>query len=182
MSKSNPQSRILIGSNIWNVGVIDNIDFKQSSFAWGNIYDATRSTVHATLRLLFQFILPIKLSSISNNSVELSESTFIFGQNQEANELIQNFGKIIEGFFSWELNNQSILSWNQDFSMEIINKKIIEIYNTGNLLPPANIVILEAGGNPNNNDDIAKTCEQYFIDLNLNNDESINVCCDEAIF
>ncbi|GES76810.1 zinc finger BED domain-containing protein 1-like [Rhizophagus clarus] len=45
--------------------------------------------------------------------------------------------------------------------------------NTDNLLPPANIVILEAGGNPNNNDDIAKACDQYFTDLNLNDDEII---------
>ena len=66
--------------------------------------------------------------------------------------------------------------------MEIINKKIIETYNFGSLLPPANVVILEAGGNPNNNDDIAKACDQYFIDLNLNNNENIYVCCDEAIF
>jgi hypothetical protein len=66
--------------------------------------------------------------------------------------------------------------------METINKKIIEIYNTRNLLPPANVVILEAGGNPNNDDDIAKACDQYFTDLNINNDESINICCDEAIF
>ncbi|RIA99093.1 hypothetical protein C1645_731112 [Glomus cerebriforme] len=66
--------------------------------------------------------------------------------------------------------------------MEIINKKIIEIYNNGNLLPPANVVILKAGGNLNNNDDIEKACDQYFTDLNVNNNESINICCDEAIF
>ena len=95
---------------------------------------------------------------------------------------MQDFKKIIEGFFLWELNNENMLNWNQDFDMEIINKKIIEIYNTSNLLPLANVVILEASGNPNNNDDIAKACDQYFIDLNLSNNESINVCCDEAIF
>jgi len=41
MLKSNPQSRIVTGSNIWNICIIDNIDFKQNSFAWGNIYDTT---------------------------------------------------------------------------------------------------------------------------------------------
>ncbi|PKC70635.1 hypothetical protein RhiirA1_454521 [Rhizophagus irregularis] len=182
MSTSNPQSRIITGSKIWNVCVIDNIDFKQKSFAWGNIYDATQSTTHAILRLLFQFVLPIELSLISTDPVELSENTFIFGENQEANEIIQNFKKIIESFFLWEFNNENILSWNQNFDIEIINKKIIEIYNTCSLLPPANVVILEAGGNPNNNDDIAKACDQYFVDLNISNNESINVCCDEAIF
>jgi len=83
----------------------------------------------------------------------------------------------------WELNNENILSWNQDFDIEIINKKITEIYtNINNLLLPANIVILEANGNPNNNDDIAKACDQYFVDLNIDYNEGINVCCDEAIF
>ncbi|GBB88997.1 hypothetical protein RclHR1_15620003 [Rhizophagus clarus] len=156
--------------------------FKQSSFTWGNIYDTTRSTTHAILRLLFQFNLPIKLSSISNESISLLENTFIFGQNQIANEIIQDFGRIIKSFFLWELNNENTLNWNQNFNIEIINKKIIEEYNTSNFLPPANIVILEADGNSNNNDDIAKACDQYFTDLNISNNESINVCCDEAIF
>ena len=49
-------------------------------------------------------------------------------------------------------------------------------------MPPTNIIILEAGGNPNNNNDIAKLYDQYFIDLNFNNNKSINVCCDKAIF
>ena len=76
-----------------------------------------------------------------------------------------------------------MLIWNQDFDIEIINKKITEIYtNINNLLLPANIVILEANGNPNNNDDIAKACDQYFVDLNIDYNEGINVCCDEAIF
>ncbi|GES84165.1 hypothetical protein GLOIN_2v1785590 [Rhizophagus clarus] len=149
---------------------------------WSNIYNTTRSTTHAILHLLFQFVLPIELSTISNNSIELLENTYIFGQNQEANEIIQNFRKIIDDFFLWELNNDNILNWNQNFDMKIINKKIIEIYNIGNLLSLANVVILEAGGNPNNNDDIAKACNQYFIDLNINNDENVNICCDEAIF
>jgi hypothetical protein len=65
---------------------------------------------------------------------------------------------------------------------KLLIKKIIEIYNIGNLLPPANIIILKAGGNPNNNNNIAKVYDQYFIDLNINNDENINVYCDKAIF
>ncbi len=48
-------TRLLKGSNIWNVCVIDNIDFKEKSFTYGNIYDTTRSSSHATLRLVFQF-------------------------------------------------------------------------------------------------------------------------------
>src|SRR5436305_14655591 len=136
--------------------------------------------MHATLCLLFQFTLLIELSLISNNSVKLLKDTYIFRQNQEASKIIQDFEKIINSFL-WNSNNESILNWNQNFDMEIINKKIIETYNFGSLLPPANVVILEAGGNPNNNNNIAKACDQYFIDLNLNNNENVYVCCDEAI-
>ena len=41
---------------------------------------------------------------------------------------------------------------------------------------------MEADENSNNNKDIAKACDKYFDDLDLNNDENINVCCNEAIF
>src|SRR5581483_5528859 len=102
MSTSNPQLRIITGPKIWNVCVIDNIDFKQSSFAWGNIYDVTRLITHAILRLVFQFTLPIDLSLISDCSIELLENTFIFGRNYEANKVMQTFEKIIEGFFLWK--------------------------------------------------------------------------------
>ena len=121
MSISNPQSRIITGPKIWNVCVIDNIDFKQNTFAWGNIYDVTRSSAHATLRLLFQFVLPIELSTISNNLIELSENTFIFGRNQEANEIVQVFEKVIEDFFLWKLNDENGLNWDQNFDMELSN-------------------------------------------------------------
>ena len=79
MSISNPQSQIINESKIWNICIIDNIDFKQTSFAWDNIYDTTQSTMHAILRLLFQFALPIELSSIPDKSVQLLEDTYIFG-------------------------------------------------------------------------------------------------------
>ena len=46
--------RIWKEPNIWNICVIDNIDFKEKTFTYGNIYDATRHSSHATLRLLFQ--------------------------------------------------------------------------------------------------------------------------------
>ncbi|RHZ76929.1 hypothetical protein Glove_187g65 [Diversispora epigaea] len=39
---------------IWNLAIIDNIDFKIKSFSFGNIYDVTRETLHATLRIAFQ--------------------------------------------------------------------------------------------------------------------------------
>ncbi|RHZ90049.1 hypothetical protein Glove_8g125 [Diversispora epigaea] len=48
--------------------------------------------------------------------------------------------------------------------------------------PPAHLVILEAGDNPNNDANINAACEQYFNDLKINNNSKIEVVEDEAIF
>jgi hypothetical protein len=36
-------ANLRLGLNVWNVAVIDNIDFKDLIFRYGNIYDATRN-------------------------------------------------------------------------------------------------------------------------------------------
>jgi len=41
MSAADPTSCLKKNSKIWNVCVIDNIDFKEKSFTFGNIYDLT---------------------------------------------------------------------------------------------------------------------------------------------
>ena len=56
-----PKSRLLQDTKIWNVSVIDNIDFIEWTFTYGNIFDTTRKTVHAILRMVFQFTMPIQL-------------------------------------------------------------------------------------------------------------------------
>lgn len=58
MEKSDYTKWLIYNSNIWNLAIIDNIDFKKKSFKYGNIYDAMHSSSHATLRMTFQ----IKLS------------------------------------------------------------------------------------------------------------------------
>ncbi|PKK64007.1 hypothetical protein RhiirC2_757404, partial [Rhizophagus irregularis] len=39
---ANPTDRIHYNENIWNLGIIDNVDFKESTFGYGNIFDATK--------------------------------------------------------------------------------------------------------------------------------------------
>ena len=70
LNQINPKNRLLKGNNIWNVSVIDNIDFKEKSFTFGNIYDTTRATTHATIRIVFQFELLNSIESISDNEKE----------------------------------------------------------------------------------------------------------------
>ncbi len=47
---------------------------------------------------------------------------------------------------------------------------------------PLHIVIFKAEGNPSNDKDIFATCEKYIEDLKLVKEQSIEICCDEAIF
>ncbi|PKY63314.1 hypothetical protein RhiirA4_433098, partial [Rhizophagus irregularis] len=37
-----PTDRIQRDKNIWNLGIIDNVDFKEATFGYGNIFDAIR--------------------------------------------------------------------------------------------------------------------------------------------
>ena len=104
MSNANPYSYLISGSGVWNVCVIDNIDFKQKSFAWGNIYDVTRSTTHAILRLVFQFTLPFDISLITDETIELNEDNFMIGRNKDADDVMQSLGNIIQQFLAFENN------------------------------------------------------------------------------
>ena len=46
----NVQDRLIRGENIWNLCIIDNIDFREETFAYDNIFDTTRKTTHATFK------------------------------------------------------------------------------------------------------------------------------------
>ncbi|RHZ84801.1 hypothetical protein Glove_74g102 [Diversispora epigaea] len=148
MSNTDPRLHLISGSNIWNICVIDNIDFKQSSFSW------------------------------EDETIELNEHNFTIGLNEDANKVVLSFEDIILQLLSFNNNN----NFNRNFNIEIINKKITEIFSNNSHLPPANIVILEAGNNPNSDEDIKQSCDQYFKDLNISTNRYINICCDEAIF
>jgi len=75
MERSNPLSRLIQGSNVWNLAIIDNIDFKEKSFKFGNIYDVTRGNSHATLRMAFQIQLPIEIETGPEPVIELNADT-----------------------------------------------------------------------------------------------------------
>jgi hypothetical protein len=95
--------------------------------------------------------------------------------------MLIKFEKIIEQSLNFNQNNQSI-EYLQNFDYDIINTKIIEQIDIDFQYPIPKVIILEAGGNPNKDDEIFAACNKYFEDLNLNNNESIEICCDEAIF
>ena len=91
MELADPKLRIWKKPNIWNIAVIDNIDFKEKAFTYRNIYNATRNSSHATLHLLFQYQLPVELSSIPNDEIQLNEDMKLFGENLISNNVLSIF-------------------------------------------------------------------------------------------
>jgi len=82
--------------NIWNLAIIDNIDFKQKTFSFGNIYDTTRDTSHTTLRMVFQSKISNHLVSRQEEVIALNEATHIFGMNFTTKEALNRFQNILE--------------------------------------------------------------------------------------
>jgi hypothetical protein len=183
MELADPTIRIKKSSNIWNICVIDNIDFKEKTFTYGNIYDATRTSSHATLRLLFQYELPIEVDSISNDEIQLDTNTKLYGENLVGTEIITIFNSIFIQLLNSNDNNFST-NYSSSYNVEIFNEKILNHFCNNDLssYPPVHVVILEAGDNPNNDKNINLACEQYFNDLQLGDNSKIEVVCDEAIF
>ena len=109
-----PASRLKIGLNIWNLAVIDNIDIKDHTFSYGNIFNVVRNTSHATLKMVFQFELSETATNLTFEPV-LKES--IFSKNQFINEWINKFNFIINNLYQKN---------NRDFGTENINILIQE--------------------------------------------------------
>ena len=99
LSQINPKNRLLKGENIWNVSVIDNIDFKEKTFAYGNIFDTTRNSFYATLRMVFQFTLPSSLKSIidnnnNNDNDNDNDDIILFGESNFTDDLLNKYEEI----------------------------------------------------------------------------------------
>ncbi|RHZ63288.1 hypothetical protein Glove_330g51 [Diversispora epigaea] len=104
-------------SNIWNVCVIDNIDFKEKTFTYGNIYDTTRTSSYATLRLLFQFKLPIEINSIFNDKIQLDKNTKLFGENSITKEVITIFNSIFIQLLNFYINNNFSIQYLSSYNV-----------------------------------------------------------------
>src|SRR5688572_3960313 len=91
MEKSNPAKRLIKGNNIWKLAVIDNIDFKEKTFKFGNIYDVIRDSSHATLKMVFQVHLPFEVENSLEPVIGLITDTPLFGINQNINEILTIF-------------------------------------------------------------------------------------------
>ncbi|GET01423.1 hypothetical protein GLOIN_2v1482460 [Rhizophagus clarus] len=75
MNRIDPSKCLIKGNDIWNLAIIDNIDFKEKTFKFSNIYDITRGSFHATLQIAFQIKLLIEAETRSEQIIELTAET-----------------------------------------------------------------------------------------------------------
>jgi hypothetical protein len=170
MLEANPQRRLKSGPNVWNLAVIDNIDFKEKTFRAGNLFDNTRDTAHATLRMVFQFEMPdLNISSSIPNTLEDN----LCGRNSFTEQLMERLTQIFKRLIAEHPNK---------FAMDEINDALKKVVEKGCNVSSPTVVILEAGPAPNSNPAAHKTCDMYIEDLELNQGDSLDIACDEAIF
>src|SRR4051812_547842 len=181
METSNPAGRLIQGSNIWNLAIIDNIDFKEKSFKFGNIYDVTRESSHATLRMAFQMQLPFEINHGPEQVIELTAETPLFGMNEGVDKTLKIFQQIIYELLDFKKINEKLF-YNTNFNSETIKCIILSRLDRGCYGPSPNVIILEPGSNPNSDEEILHVAKMYKEDFAMESHSFLDIVADEAIF
>ncbi|PKK58017.1 hypothetical protein RhiirC2_796988 [Rhizophagus irregularis] len=172
-----PTSQILHGETIWNLGIIDNIDFKETTFGYGNIFDAIRGNSHATLRMLFQYQLP-ELPEILEVQEIIHNQQQLFGQNSFSQKTFHTFNLVFEKLLAFSEN----FTYQSDFDESDIRNQIMTYFKVGCNFSPPNVIILNAGDPPSSDSAVHKCLKMYENEISIGNNDYINVVADEAIF
>src|SRR2546423_15429460 len=101
--------------NVWNLAVVNNIDFKEKNFKFDNIYDITQKSSHTTLRMAFQMQLLIDIIR-PEEVVELTVNISLFDMNPEISNIFQ---ETLEELLNFK-NIHNELSYKKDFDVENI--------------------------------------------------------------
>uniref|UniRef100_U9V7M7 Uncharacterized protein n=1 Tax=Rhizophagus irregularis (strain DAOM 181602 / DAOM 197198 / MUCL 43194) TaxID=747089 RepID=U9V7M7_RHIID len=163
---------------IWNLGIIDNVDFKETTFGYGNIFDAVRGNSHATLRMLFQYQLPNELPEILEVQEIIHDQQQLFRQNSFSQKTFHTFNLVFEKLLAFSEN----FTYQSDFDESDIRNQIMTYFKVGFNLPPPNVIILDAGDPPSSDSAVHKCLEMYKNEIGIGNNNYINVVADEAIF
>ncbi|RIA78774.1 hypothetical protein C1645_842363 [Glomus cerebriforme] len=97
-----------------NITMIDNVDFKETTFGYGNIFDAVRGNSHATLRMLIQYQLP-ELPEIFEEQEQNHQK--LFGQNRFSQQTFYIFNSVFEKLLAFDGDFTS--SYCSDFEIMI---------------------------------------------------------------
>ncbi|CAB4422795.1 unnamed protein product [Rhizophagus irregularis] len=125
MKDIDPTKRLIRGNNVFNLAIIDNIDFKEVSFGFGNIYDVTRGTSHATLRMVFQSTLPILTNETPEPVRELNVDTQLFGMTSGMHTMQAKIDQTFEKLLNFQMDINGNISYNKNLDVEIIEKEIL---------------------------------------------------------
>ena len=159
------------GKNIWNLCIIDNIDFREETFAYDNIFDTTRKTTHATLRMVFQLSHP--LSKIITESKLITDYYFYIGISIFIKDKLQKF----EDTFGLLLN-----LYGENFEIQQVHEELWKNLKMKCQVEPLNVVILEPGDNSNNTENIYAAARIYFNNVGIDGIENLEIAYDKAIF
>ncbi|PKK60415.1 hypothetical protein RhiirC2_793343, partial [Rhizophagus irregularis] len=182
MKNANPTQRLIKKNNIWNLAIIDNIDFKEKSFKFENIYDVTRESSHAILRIAFQIQLPIDIIRTGpEEMVELTADTPLFGMNSRIDQLLMTFQEVFKELLDFK-NINGELSYRKDFDAKSVKDILLSKLDYGCLEPSPNVVILEPGNNLNSDEEILNAAEMYKKEFDLKDYEFLDIVADEAIY
>lgn len=128
---------------------------------------------HAILRMVFQFSLSQPLSAIFSKADLSKKLDFEIGISPFVESELSRFEKV----FTLLLETRDTDFDSNDILMEI--KKGITMDND---LPLPNVMILESGDNPNNNDDMQNAALMYLKDIGLETSGFISLVTDQAIY
>ncbi|RHZ63303.1 hypothetical protein Glove_330g4 [Diversispora epigaea] len=182
MQNINSTKILVRGNNVFNLAVIDNIDFKEASFEFGNIYDVTYGSSHITLRMVFQSILPISINEILHETRELNVDTHLFGMTPEMDSMQNKIDQSFEKLLNYQINANGDISYNKNLDVEMVENEILTQCKYGCLISPPNVVILTPTGSPNDDNEIFCATQMYKEEFLLNDNQYLDICEDEVIF
>ena len=181
METTDPVKCLIKGNKIWNLAVIDNIDFKEKTFKFGNIYDVTRGNSHATLRMAFQIQLPVEVKTDPEQVIELTAESPLFGMNRNIDNILIMFQQVIYELLEFKKINEE-LTYKTNFNAKTVKCVILNRLDYGCNGPSPKIVILEPGSNPNSDEEILHVAEMYKEDFAMESHTFLDIVADEAIF
>jgi hypothetical protein len=182
MSRSQPEIRLKKNDpKIWNLSIIDNIDFKEKSFTYYNIFNTTRNTSHATLRMCFQIPLSFNTQEGPEDILQNISEKDLFGMNNVAESAINLFDKLLVTSLQMTIEND-VIKYQKDFDASTIYQKMMKCVEHGCNYSPPNIVILKPGGTPNKDAGIFESVDMYYNDYEINQEDYIDIVADESIF
>ncbi|RHZ52595.1 hypothetical protein Glove_460g65 [Diversispora epigaea] len=166
----------------WHLG-FRHLDFEfgrqTKSFTFGNIYDVTKETSHATLRIVLQS--NISSNFVSSEVIQLNEETPLFGMKPDIQKILNKFQKIFEKILNFKIEDNQLI-YNREFDTKLIKKIILSELDSRCHGSSPSIIILEPGNNPNSDDTILNAAMMYKLDLKLGDDDYLDIVADQALF